>query len=134
MESLDLSDDVVIRHILPRRSLFERQRTGRESRNQSVAANFDHLFLISGLDEEFNPHRIQRYLSLVRNNQSEAIILLNKSDLLNEMPDVLEEVLASVNEVSGGLPVYAVSAMLPESLEVLNPYLVGGKTVALLVV
>ena len=128
----DLTEDLVIRHILPRKSLFERKRTGKESRNQSVAANFDHLFLVSGLDEEFNPHRIQRYLSLIRNNRAEAIILLNKADLLEGMPEVLEEVLAAVDEVSGGLPAFAVSAKLQESLEPLRPYLVEGKTVAML--
>ena len=132
VQRLDLSDDLVIHHILPRKSLFERQRTGNESRNQLVAANFDHLFLVSGLDEEFNSHRIQRYLSLIRNNQSEAIILLNKADLVDDMPEVLEEVIAEVNEVSGGLPVYAVSAMQPESLAALEPYLVAGQTVAML--
>lgn len=129
---LDLSDDLVIHHILPRKSLFERQRTGNESRNQLVAANFDHLFLVSGLDEEFNSNRIQRYLSLIRNNQSEAVILLNKADLLGEMPEVIEEVMREVNQVSGGLPVYAVSAMQPETLAALEPYLVAGQTVAML--
>jgi ribosome biogenesis GTPase / thiamine phosphate phosphatase len=131
-EGFDLSDHLVIRSILPRKSLFERQRTGKESRNQSVAANFDHLFLVSGLDEEFNPHRIQRYLTLIRNSRSEAVILLNKVDLLDGMPEVLEEVLAEVGEVSCGLPVFAVSAQRPESLDPLQPYLAEGKTVALL--
>jgi ribosome biogenesis GTPase len=131
-EGFDLSDDRVIRAILPRKSLFERQRTGKESRNQSVAANFDRLFLVSGLDEEFNPHRIQRYLSLIRNSRAEAVILLNKADLLDDLPEVLDEVFAEVDAISGGLPRFAVSAERPETLDALKPFLVEGQTVALL--
>ncbi len=50
----------IIHALLPRKSLIERQVAGNESRSQLIAANVDTLFLVSGLDGEFNINRIQR--------------------------------------------------------------------------
>lgn len=128
LQSVEQSDDYVIRSLLPRKTIFERKVVGDATRHQSIAANFDSLFLVTGLDQDFNVGRIQRYLSLASNSRAQLVVVLNKADLRSDLMDVLSEVSAIARDV----PVYAVSAHSPESLECLKPYLGKGKTVALL--
>ena len=53
----------LIHAVLPRRSKFSRKVAGHRTEEQVVAANVDTLFLVSGLDGDFNPRRIERYLT-----------------------------------------------------------------------
>src|SRR5438128_12147982 len=55
-------DGGAIQAVLPRRSQFTRKVVGRAVEQQVVAANVDTVFLISGLDDELNLRRIERYL------------------------------------------------------------------------
>ncbi len=128
VERVPGSEDLVIHSILPRKSFFERQAAGNESKNQSVAANFDYLFLVSGLDGDFNLRRIQRYLSLAWNSQAQPVIILNKADLLEDLAEILSE----VKKMAMGVPVFTISAMVPESLRCLDDFFEEGKTVVLL--
>ncbi|MBC2605568.1 ribosome small subunit-dependent GTPase A [Pelagicoccus albus] len=128
VEKVPLSDDYLIRELLPRKSLFERKVVGEATRHQSIVANFDSLFLVTGLDADFNTSRIQRYLSVAWNSRAQLVVILNKADLIEE----LDEVLAAVKEVAKDVPVHAVSAFDPASLECLKQYLGTGRTVALL--
>lgn len=128
LEKVVGSEDFTVRSFLPRASLFERKAVGDGTRHQSIVANFDSLFLVTGLDEDFNTSRIQRYLSLAWNSRSELVIVLNKADLRDDLP----EVLAEVRRVAGEVPVYAVSAHDRSTLDCLFSYLGQGRTVALL--
>ncbi|MDQ8204612.1 ribosome small subunit-dependent GTPase A [Pelagicoccus sp. SDUM812003] len=121
-------DIQLILDVLPRKSVFTRQAAGRTSAHQLVAANFDFLFLVSGLDGDLNPRRIQRYLTLAWNSGAEPVVLLNKADLCHDLEAALQEVKTVANEAT----ILAVSAKNPQSLIPLQPYLQQGKTVALL--
>ena len=81
-----------ITDILPRRTKFSRKVAGTGTEEQIVAANIDKAFIVSGLDEDFNPRRIERYLVLTAESGAEPVIVLNKADLCNDLPDVLDEV------------------------------------------
>lgn len=128
VERVPESKDLLVRFLLPRKSLFERQVVGKKSKNQSVAANFDTLFLVSGLDGNWNLQRIQRYLSLAWNSKAQLVIVLNKADLAED----LDTVVSKVKEVAMGVPVFAVSATNPATLGCLEAFLGTGKTVAML--
>lgn len=128
LEKVENSDDYLVRSFLPRASLFERKAVGEGTRHQSIVANFDTLFLVTGLDLDFNTARIQRYLSLAWNSRKELVIVLNKSDLRDD----LDEILTEVRKVAGEVPVHAVSAHDESTLECLFEYLGQGRTVALL--
>ncbi len=128
LEKVENSDDYLVRSFLPRSSLFERKAVGDGTRHQSIVANFDTLFLVTGLDLDFNTARIQRYLSLAWNSRRELVIVLNKSDLRVD----LEEILVAVRKVAGEVPVHAVSAHDRSTLDCLFEYVGPGKTVALL--
>jgi ribosome biogenesis GTPase / thiamine phosphate phosphatase len=70
-----------IHRVLQRRSKFARKIAGRKIEEQIVAANVDVLLLVSSLNREFNPRRIERYLTLAWDSGARPIIVLNKADL-----------------------------------------------------
>ncbi len=122
-------DDLALIHaILPRRSAFSRKAAGEAVEAQVAAANIDTVFLVSGLDGDFNLRRIERYLTTAWASGAEPVIVLNKSDLCPDLKDVI----AKVESVAPDVPVVAVSALAGGELEALEPFLVPRKTVALL--
>jgi ribosome biogenesis GTPase len=121
-------DRAMIQAILPRRSVFSRKAAGRETVEQIMAANVDTAFLVAGLDNDFNPRRLERYLAMTRASGAAPVVILNKADLA---PD-LEAQRRAVEAIAEGAPVHAISSKFGEGLETLNPYLQPGQTVALL--
>ena len=118
-----------IRAVLPRRSTFSRRAPGRETEEQIVAANIDTIFLVSGLDQDFNPRRIERYLVMARASGALPVIVLNKADL----SETLEADLELVAELAPEVPVHSITAIGDASdVSALRAYLGQGQTVALL--
>ena len=111
--------DARIRAVLPRSSRFSRRAAGDATEEQIVAANIDTVFLVSGLDGDFNPRRIERYLVVAWDSGATPVIVLNKADLVDDIAAVVEE----VRGVAGGVDVHPVSCRRPESLDVLRRYL-----------
>ena len=118
----------VIHAVLPRRSAFVRKVAGEVVEAQVAASNVDTVFLVSGLDGDFNLRRIERYLTTAWTSGASPVIVLNKSDLRDDLPDVV----TAVSLIAPGVPVVALSALGAGSLEALGPYLVPRRTVALL--
>jgi ribosome biogenesis GTPase len=117
-----------IHAVLPRRSRFSRKAAGEVTEEQVVAANVDVVFLVSGLDRDFNLRRIERYLVTAREGGTTPVLILNKADLCDDLEPLLED----VARVASGAPVHAISSRTREGLDVLDPYLVRGRTIALL--
>jgi ribosome biogenesis GTPase len=117
-----------IHAVLPRSSRFARNAAGRRTEVQVLAANIDTVFLVTGLDGNFNLRRIERYLTLGWSSGASPVVLLNKTDLC---PNV-EDRVAEVESIAIGVPVHAVSAAENEGLEALRRYIGRGRTVALL--
>ncbi len=113
---------------LPRLSCFRRQVSGAKGDVQILAANVDTLFLVMGLNQDFNLRRLERYLSLAWDSRSKAVIVLNKQDL---SPDP-EAQLQAVRDLVGDTPVYRLSALYHEGLQALDSYLQPGQTLAVL--
>jgi ribosome biogenesis GTPase / thiamine phosphate phosphatase len=61
---VSLRDGNVVTSILPRRTKLSRKEPGTGIREQVFASNVDILFVVSGLDQEYNPRRLERYLVL----------------------------------------------------------------------
>lgn len=74
----------VIRRVLPRKSQFVRLTGGRRREAQVLAANVDLLFVMQGLDRDFNPRRLERYALLAAESGARAAVLLNKADLTDD--------------------------------------------------
>ena len=118
----------VIQAVLPRRSRFARKMAGEEHDEQVAAANVDTVFLVSGLDHDFNLRRIERYLVMAWDSGARPVILLNKADLSADAEAARREVEA----IAGGAPVHVVSVREGRGLDELAPYLRPRETVALL--
>ena len=122
------SSDAAIEAVLPRRSRFSRKVAGETTTEQVVAANVDTVFLVSGLDHDFNLRRIERYLTTAWQGGAAPVIILNKADLRPDLADVI----AAVEAVASGAPVHAMSARTDEGLDALTRYVVAGRTCAFL--
>lgn len=119
--------------ILPRRSKFSRKVAGGTTEEQVVAANIDTVFLMMGLDHDYNPRRLERYLVMSYESGATPVILLSKAD----MTDAVSDRIAEVSAIAPGTPVHAISAKprggaTPFGVEVIERYLGQGRTGALL--
>lgn len=119
-------DKATIHALLPRKSKFTRQAAGTRTDEQVIAANIDTLFLVNGLDGDFNLRRLERYLTLAWDSGANPVIVLNKAD---QCPEV-EERVAQVEAIAFGVPIHPVSALEQQGLKALVPYLGVGRTVA----
>ncbi|HVO09661.1 MAG TPA: ribosome small subunit-dependent GTPase A [Vicinamibacteria bacterium] len=118
----------VIEAVLPRRTAFVRRAAGERSLPQVLAANVDTVFLVMGLDADFNPRRLERALVLAWESGAEPVVLLNKADLNPEA----EARRAEIERLVAGVPVLVTSAKQGQGLPALARWLSPGRTVALL--
>ena len=121
------ASSAVVHAVLPRSSAFVRKVAGEITEEQVVAANVDTVFLVSGLDGDFNPRRIERYLASAWESGAEPVVVLNKADLADDV----ESRVAAVEAVAPGVAVVAMSALGGQGLDALAPWLRAGRTVAL---
>jgi len=114
--------------ILPRKSKFSRQAAGKKTEEQIVAANIDTVFLVAGLDGDYNLRRMERYLVVAWESGANPVIVLNKVDLCNDIAQVIQE----VDSIALGMPVVVMSALNDQGLDELLPHIKKGTTGALL--
>ncbi len=114
--------------VLPRRSAFTRKAAWSPTEAQVLAANLDTVFVVSGLDGDFNLRRLERYLTLAWESGATPALVLTKADLCEDVGGSLLE----AEQVAFGVPAHVVSNVTGEGLDELSPYLAPAKTVALL--
>lgn len=114
--------------MLPRRSLLARAAAGEHYRCQPIAANIDTVLVVTGLDRDFNPRRLERYLMLVHSSGAQAVIVLTKADTGVDVESAKAQLQGLCD---GGVPVFALNAKDPEATRVLTPYLGAGQSVVL---
>lgn len=112
----------------PRRTVFTRRAPGPVPKAQAVAANFDYVFILQSLNHDFNPKRLERYLTIAWQSGATPVILLTKADLVEDYWDYLTR----IERVAIGVNVHVVSAHSGFGLPRLNAYLQPGKTVVFL--
>jgi len=133
---------LVIQRVLERRSLLVRKAAGEgegeappapgwagvEAREQVLAANVDTAFLMTSLNHDFNPRRLDRYLTLILDGGARPVVLLTKSDLVVDASAAVDKVRAA----APGVAVHAISVPGEQGLEALADYLRAGQTIVLL--
>ena len=117
-----------IHAVLPRRSKFSRKAAGANSEEQVVAANVDTVFLVQGLDHDFNLRRLERYLVAAFESNAAPVVILSKADLCKE----IEGKISAAESVAPGTPVHAISSVSGQGLEAVDQYILPGVTVAFL--
>ncbi len=117
----------VIEEIKPRTTAIVRKskKTGGE---QVIVANVELMVIVMGLDSDFNISRLERYLLLAKQSKVKAVVILNKSDSVED----IKKYINLAEDVAGAVPVHAVSALTAENMEVLLTYLTPNTTAVLL--
>ncbi len=95
---------------------------------QVVAANIDYVLLVSGLDRNYNPARIQRFLVATRESGAEPVIVLNKSDVIEDG----ERVATELQKLVPGVRILLTSTIRDEGLTPLHELAQKGVTIALI--
>ncbi len=93
-----------------------------------MAANIDVALLVAGLDNDFNLRRIERYLAVAWSSAITPVVVLNKSDLADDVDGRL----VAVEAVAPGVPTVPVSARTGAGLDGLRAHLRPGTTAAIL--
>jgi ribosome biogenesis GTPase len=120
--------DETIHAVLPRRSAFLRKVAFHATEAQVLASNIDTVFVVTGLDEDFSPRRIERYLTLAWESGATPALILTKADLCDDPLAKLVE----AEQVALGVSAHVVSNVTGEGLDELATYLAPAQTIALL--
>jgi ribosome biogenesis GTPase len=115
--------------LLPRFSAIKRGAAGEHYKQQLIAANIDTAFVVCGLDADFNPRRIERYLLLLTQGGVGAVVVLTKADKDGVDADAARDALSAT--LAQGVPVVAVNAKDRDSVDALSPWLGEGRSVVL---
>jgi len=118
----------VITALLPRRGALVRKRPDGDPRPQLLAANLDTVFIVSSLNHDFSPRRIERALAMIWESGAQPVVLLTKLDDCDDPEPLIDE----AQSVALGAPVHAVSAWTGVGLDALEPYLTCGRSIALI--
>jgi ribosome biogenesis GTPase len=124
--------EAVIDRVFTRQTCVSRKQPEREIREQVLAANIDVLFIVSGLDRDYNPRRIERFLVMANESGARPVVLLNKADLAPELGLELAELVAGVQQMSANLTVLSISARSDRDLDAIPAQLAAGQTAALI--
>jgi ribosome biogenesis GTPase / thiamine phosphate phosphatase len=120
-------DRFAIEALLPRRTKVSRKTPWLKAEEHILVANVDTVVLVSGLDQDFNPRRLERYLTAAWDSGADPVIVLTKLDLCDDPGK-----LAEAESVAVGVPVYAVSNVTGEGLEDVRALLRPAKSFVLL--
>lgn len=117
---------VLIEHVLERKTVFERGAAGRQVRAQVIAANVDQVFVVCGLDSDFNVHRIERYLARIWASGAIPAVILNKADLCADVDGAVRE----VERHAVGVPIFVTRAIAADGLSSVASTIPTGSTTA----
>ncbi len=115
----------IIHKILPRKSILSRKKSGKEISEQVIASNIDLVFVVSGLDDNFNLNRVERYVTLIKQFSIKPVLIFNKSDLKRSLVKIKKEVDKEFKDIDS----FYISAVKNKGVEDLKPFLKKGSTV-----
>lgn len=125
-------DALAIVKVLERRTKLSRKQPERLVREQVLAANIDVLFIVSGLDRDYNERRIERFLVMAHESGARPVVLLNKTDLAGELGLDIADVVAKTELLAPGVQVIPLCALSDHGLDALPTMLAPGETAAMI--
>ncbi len=120
----------IIHKTLARQSMITRQAVGQFGEIQIIATNIDYAFLIQAVDRDFNINRLERYLTICYSSKVKPIIVLTKTDLINEQK--ITEITVSIKQRIKDISVFAISSETQDGYEALKMTIEKGKTYCML--
>lgn len=116
--------------VLPRRATVTRAAAGERYARQIIASNVDTVFVLTGLDGDFNPARIERYLALIESSGAQVVVVLTKADQ-RDPADVADACNALAARLPAGTAIHAIDGKDATSADTLAQHLGQGTTAAL---
>lgn len=120
--------DSVIYEVLPRMSYFSRLDPSTRQTEQIIASNFDYVFIMASLNHNFSTGRIERYVTAAWQSNATPVIVLTKSDLVEDTSGYI----AKASLVAPGVDVLAINTINNQGLDELSQYVREGKTIVFL--
>jgi ribosome biogenesis GTPase / thiamine phosphate phosphatase len=120
-------DGFAIEALLPRRTKVSRKTPWLKAEEHILVANVDTVVLVTGLDQDFNPRRLERYLTAAWDSGADPVIVLTKLDVCDDPGKVAE-----AESVAVGVPVHPVSNVTGEGIDAVRQLLEPAKTFVLL--
>jgi ribosome biogenesis GTPase len=117
-----------IHDVLPRRTALVRRAADSERAAQVIAANVDVVFVVTSLNADLNPRRIERYLAAAAQSGARPVVVLTKADLCDDPQGQAAEIAT----VAAGYPVVVVSARDGAGLDRLLAQVGRGETCVLI--
>jgi ribosome biogenesis GTPase / thiamine phosphate phosphatase len=104
-------------------------RRANDGRRQLLASNVDTALLVMGLDADFNPRRMERYIAMVRACDVVPVVVLTKADI---SADAKQRVAEVCQRLPATIPVLAVNGLSNQARIELAPWVHAGQTLVLL--
>ena len=104
-------------------------RRGNDGRRQVLASNVDTALLVMGLDGDFNPRRLERYLAIVLAAQVSPVVVLSKADVADDVGGKLAQLR---QRLPPHVPLFAIDTRHAYDVAILEPWLGAGQTLVLL--
>ncbi|HEU0236377.1 MAG TPA: ribosome small subunit-dependent GTPase A [Candidatus Limnocylindrales bacterium] len=125
--ALDAHDpgNAIVHGLLPRRTAIRRLNPGRRTEAQVLAANVDVGLIVTSMNQEFEPRRIERYLAAVWESGARPAVVLSKADLADD-PDAYR---LQAEGVAPGVPILPISAVTGAGVDAIRALLPRGRTV-----
>jgi ribosome biogenesis GTPase len=103
-----------------------------DGRRHPVVSNIDTALLVMGLDDDFNPRRLERFMALVQGSGVQPVIVLSKADTLPDARALFCRMQELRERLPGGVEMVAVDARDAEAAACLAEHTLPGRTLALL--
>ncbi len=127
--------DSIITSVCERSSILKRpDQSGhaigyvKNMQEQVMVSNFDYVFIVASLNDNYNFNRIARYVSITLQGNGIPVVILTKVDLCSNPGRYVRE----IEGLSDLVRVHTISALYGIGIDELNEYVKPGKTIAIL--
>lgn len=127
LEYNSMGDSLIVK-TKERKSKFSRKDPDDGRGEQTIAANFDYVFIMMSLNFDFNLKRLERYLTASWQSGAVPVIVLTKVDIGEDV----EEKIAKVSQIAVGVDICPISSLTGEGMEGLEKYLEPNQSIVFL--
>jgi ribosome biogenesis GTPase / thiamine phosphate phosphatase len=120
----------IIHKVFPRKTILKRKTPGKNIGSQVIATNINTAIIMQGLDNDFNPRRLERYLVMINESSIEPVVFLSKRDLLT--PSEIEEKKEKILRQNPGIKIITFSNNIEEDILEITNFLEPARTYCLL--
>lgn len=116
-----------IEALLPRHTKVSRKTPWLKAEEHILVANVDTVLLVTGLDQDFNPRRLERYLVAAWDSGADPVVVLTKLDVCDDLGKIAE-----AEAIAAGVSVLAMSNVTGEGVDEVRALLRPARTFVLL--